>query len=336
MFQSATLKLTVWYASILIAISLLFSIIIYSIASNEVGNRIGNLQRNSPSTYYGSKIYYDDFRNVQIREAETNLIISLVVTNICIWIAGSVGSYYLARRTLQPIQNAHEAQSRFTSDASHELRTPLASMKIELEVALRDTDLSKQEMRELLHSNLEEVNKLSTLSQTLLQLSRLDHDKIAVEKVPIHELTKTAVERFNKVSSRITLDKTYNSLNARANKSNVEQLLAILLDNALKYSPEGSTIHVKLVKQKNMVGFEVTNGGSGIPATVLPHIFDRFYQADSSRTSGERKGFGLGLALAKKLVELHSGDLTVTSAPDQDTTFCVLLPIFSKNQVNNK
>jgi len=85
-----------------------------------------------------------------------------------------------------------------------------------------------------------------------------------------------------------------------------------------------------------MAGFEVTNSGAGIPADILPHIFDRFYQADSSRTSGERKGFGLGLALAKELVELHGGELTVSSAPQQDTTFCVLLPIFSKSQVNNQ
>ena len=335
MFQSATLKLTVWYASILVAISLLFSVIIYSIASNEVGNRIGNLQRNSPAIYFQSN-YYADIRNAQVREAETNLIISLIVTNICIWVAGSVGSYYLARRTLRPIQTAHEAQSRFTSDASHELRTPLASMKIELEVALRDPNLSKKEMSELLHSNLEEVNKLSTLSQTLLQLSRLDHDKIPVEKVALHELTKNSVERFNKVAARITLDKTYSSLYVRANKSSVDQLLAILIDNAIKYSPDDSTIHIQLLKQKNMAGFEVTNSGAGIPANVLPHIFDRFYQADSSRTSGERKGFGLGLALAKKLVELHGGELTVSSAPKQDTTFRVLLPIFSKKQVNNQ
>ena len=85
-----------------------------------------------------------------------------------------------------------------------------------------------------------------------------------------------------------------------------------------------------------MAGFAVTNEGDGIPADKLPHIFDRFYRADTSRTSGQRSGFGLGLSLAKKIVELHGGELTVTSAVNQETTFRILLPIFSKNQVKNQ
>src|SRR5690606_24862255 len=112
-----------------------------------------------------------------------------------IWLAGGVGSYYLARRTLRPIEEAHEAQSRFTSDASHELRTPLASMKTELEVALRDPALNKEEMRELLVSNLEEVDKLTKLSQNLLQLSRLEQENIQLERVVLREVISGVVAR---------------------------------------------------------------------------------------------------------------------------------------------
>lgn len=335
MFRSATLKLTAWYASILIAISLVFSVTIYSIASTELGTRINTLQQSSRPLFLLNQSRYDDIRNTQIHEAETNLIVSLIVTNIIIWTAGSIGSYYLALQTLRPIKESHEAQSRFTSDASHELRTPLASMKTELEVALRDPDISKPEMRELLESNLEEVNKLASLSQTLLQLSRLDHDKIVREKVALDSMTKSVITRFSKVTSRIQLDHS-NKASVRANKPNVEQLLTILLDNALKYSPDTSTVHVILVRQRNMAGFEVTNEGEGIPADKLPHIFERFYQIGSSRTSSEGKGLGLGLSLAKKIVELHGGELTVSSAPNTQTTFRVLLPIFSKEPVKNQ
>lgn len=335
MFKSATLKLTTWYLAILIAISLLFSVVIYSIASSEVGARINYIQSSPKFIFNGNPANLNNFRNLQVQETETNLVSSLVITNICIWIAGGIGSYYLARRTLAPIEEAHEAQSRFTSDASHELRTPLASMKTEIEVALRDPALKREEMRELLDSNLEEVDKLTKLSHTLLQLSRLDHDNIEREKIKLDTIVHEVVDHLNKAEKRIeTSGKTARPI--FANSSSVEELLRILLDNALKYSPDGSKISVNFLNQKDMEGFEVSNEGEGIPAEILPHIFDRFYRADTSRTSGKKKGYGLGLSLAKKIVELSNGELIVSSAPNQLTTFKVLLPIFSENKAKNQ
>ena len=335
MFQSATVKLTAWYLGILIVISLLFSIIIYTIASGEVNTRINTLQRNSPTSFLLNRSRFDDLRDLQVHEAESNLITSLVVTNICIWFIGGIGSYYLARRTLYPIEEAHEAQSRFTSDASHELRTPLASMKTELEVALRDPSLTKEEMRELLESNLEEVDKLTRLSYTLLQLSQLDHRQITLEKVSLETAARSAIERYDKNSKRVQLENS-TSHAVLANKSSVEELFIILLDNALKYSPEDSQVKINIFGQKQMSGFTITNSGEGISAEALPHIFDRFYRADASRTSGEKKGYGLGLSLAKKIVELHHGELSVSSAPQGDTTFSILLPNFKQSQAKNQ
>jgi signal transduction histidine kinase len=334
MFESATVKLTAWYLAIIVTVSLLFSVVIYSIASTEVGSRINSLQRDARAGFAISQSL-EDLRDTQVHQAETNLISSLFITNICIWIAGGIGSYYLARRTLQPIEEAHEAQSRFTSDASHELRTPLASMKTELEVALRDKNLPETEMRELLESNLEEVNKLTKLSQTLLQLSQLDHKNIEREKVVLGDVAKTAMGRFEKTGRRIQL--TEHKIPAvYANKSAVEELLTILLDNAIKYSPDDSLVRLILINQKNMAGFEIINTGEGIPADILPFIFDRFYRVDASRTGGKKKGYGLGLSLAKKIVELHGGELTVSSALQQATTFRVLLPNLSSVQAKNQ
>ena len=331
MFKSATLKLTIWYGAILVSISILFSVVIYSIASSEVRSRIDILQSTAPAQFRINPDVFESIRNTQIHAAEDSLISGLIITNLIIWVAGGFGSYYLARRTLRPIEEAHEAQSRFTSDASHELRTPLASMKIELEVALRDPSPKKEEMRQLLESNLEEVNKLTKLSHTLLQLSRLDHDQITREQVDVNVVTADVVERFNKVSPRIVIHHA-RKLPILANESNVEELATILIDNALKYSPSNTTVHVSLIKQKQMSGFKVVNEGEGIAPEVLPHIFNRFYRADTSRTASAKKGYGLGLSLAKKIVELHGGELTVSSAPDQETTFQVLLPNFKKSQ----
>ena len=326
MFQSATVKLTVWYVAILITISILFSFIIYSIASSEVGSRIHNLQISTPPpSSQAEAMIIESIRQAQINEANGNLIGSLVITNLAIWLAGGFGSYYLARRTLRPIERAHEAQSRFTSDASHELRTPLASMKVELEVALRDQALKKDEMRELLESNLEEVNKLTKLSHTLLQLSRLDHANIPRDKIDLGKLTQSVTQRFNKIHKRIKLHNV-RKLNVIGNELSIEELLTILLDNAVKYSPPGSKIDVSLIKQPLMSGFKIINAGEGISPDNLPHIFNRFYRADESRTNSSQKGYGLGLSLAKKIVELHNGELSVSSAPQQETTFKVLLP----------
>lgn len=325
MFESATVKLTAWYLAIIIAISLLFSVVIYSIASSEVGSRITYLQRSN-----GEGIIIDErlreMRRDQIQAAEVNLVTALAITNICIWLAGGVGSYYLARRTLYPIEKAHDAQSRFTSDASHELRTPLASMRTELEVALNDPKLSKIEMKELLESNLEEVEKLTQLSHMLLQLSRLDHTRIERRKVDLlEEITKTT-ERLNRTNERIAL-KSSKVPPIYANRASVGELVTILADNALKYSPRESTVVVRMLKQRQMAGFEVENEGDGIPPEALEHIFDRFYRADASRSSSSHtKGYGLGLSLAKRLVEIHNGELTVSSRPDGPTIFRVMFP----------
>ena len=336
MFQSATIKLTAWYLMILMIIRLLCSVIIYQVTSSEVNRRLEELQtgiqqqnsfRAPPGLDVGS------IRAIQAHEASTNLIISLIYINVVILIAAGIGSYVLARRTLQPIEEAHEAQSRFTSDASHELRTPLAVMKTELEVALRDPKLSKDEMRELLASNLEEVDKLSRLSQTLLQLSRLDYDNIQKESLSLEATTRRIAHRFDKTGERIKFTAAKSLPMIVANRASIEELVTILIDNALKYSPPDSQISVHVGKRAQKACLEIINTGEGIRPEVLPLIFERFFRADTSRTGNGKNGYGLGLALAKKIVEIHNGEITASSAPQHATTFTVLLPIASNLQI---
>lgn len=330
MFHSATLKLTGWYLSILILISLSFSMVIYTVASREVGTRL-SFEPDDPQIL---QIYnhqqLNELRHTQVVESRHTLFAALAVTNVVLWAAGGIVSYHLARRTLKPIEEAHEAQSRFTSDASHELRTPLASMKTELEVALRDPELNQADMRELLESNLEEVNKLTSLSYNLLQLSRLEHNKIAHEPVDLVAALESVSNRFTASHGRLALPRNNAPIMVMANQANVEELLTILIDNALKYSPDDSRVDIRFIRGRVTSGFVVANSGPGIPADKLPFIFDRFYQVESSRTSGEKKGYGLGLSLAKKLVEIHGGALTASSQPGVKTTFEVMLPSVSK------
>lgn len=337
MFQSATLKLTGWYLLILMSISIIFSISIFSIASHEVDSRLEQLQdRYEDSGMFESGMApqfsgYNAFRRDQNEAANTNLFLSLVYVNLMILVVGGVISYMLARRTLRGIEEIHEAQSRFTSDASHELRTPLAVMKSEIEVILRDKNITKAELRETLESNLEEVNKLSNLSYMLLQLSKAGDNDIEMEKLDLKDVLGDVIKRQNQPNTRLSLTTSSAVPYALGNRTSIEELCMILVDNALKYSPPESLVAVKLFKRSGKPCIEVVNTGTGISEDDLPHIFDRFYRADTSRTNSSQSGYGLGLALAKRIVEIHNGELTASSALNHATTFTVLLPIFSKS-----
>ena len=334
MFHSATLKLTGWYLLILMIISVSFSVAIYQITNTEVSSRLLRLQSNIQDQNPALPHPGDTFRINEVSEASTHLVIGLVYANLVILLGGGAGSYLLARRTLRPIERAHEAQSRFTSDASHELRTPLAVMKTELEVVLRDKHATPEELREVLSSNLEEVEKLARLSEMLLNLSRLDHDKLQTSAVNLQTVTKDVVRMYLPKSKRVSVSPSRAVL-VSVNDVAARELISILIDNALKYSPEGSKVTITIRKQDEKGIFTIVNVGLGINAEMLPHVFDRFYQADSARNKNTTNGYGLGLSLAKKIVELHNGDLEATSTPGVSTAFMFSLPIYQKNPSKN-
>lgn len=332
MFHSATLKLTGWYLLILMSISLLFSVTIYQVATGEVRNRLTDFQTRfeQPGTFVDpNHRLFLAYGNDQRAVGDRNILTALVYVNVLILCGGGILSYLLARRTLRQLEESHETQARFTSDASHELRTPLAVMKAELEVAIKDQKISKTEMRELLQSNLEEVDKLTTLSKTLLQLSKMDYASLELSEVNLGTIVSEVTQRYDKNAQRIKLRLPLEPLIIRANQTSIEELLTILVDNALKYSPKTSKITATLKRQGRHAAFVITNKGEGIAKENLPHVFDRFYRVNESRNDG---GSGLGLALAKEIVTLHKGELSVSSAKKADTTFTFLLPIIRKKQ----
>jgi len=339
MYQSATLKLTAWYLAILLTISITFSIVIYQLNFKEISFRLENLQHSLMDSSVSPMLNLSDPRfnigpnsplSVQSNQAAGQMILSLFYINLVILVAGGLGSYFLARRTLRPIEEAHEAQSRFTSDASHELRTPLAAMKAELEVNLRDPHLKEDESRELLESNLEEVNKLIGLTQMLLQLSRMDFNKLEREPVDIVQLLDEKMKLYKGSRKRFDITSRKKAV-AYANEPAISELIGILIDNALKYSPPKSKITIRIFVKMLTVGFEIRNTGTPIPEDKLTKIFDRFYRLDSSRTNGSENGYGLGLSIAKKIIDVHHGDLQVSSNEDA-TTFTFYLPILRNNQ----
>lgn len=319
-------------------LSIVFSLVIYQVASSEIQSRIRNFQNNVQSSLESNEAPLLD-RIIHLSEdlqASDKLIVELFYVNIVVLVGGGFISYFLARRSLVPIKKVHEAQSRFTSDTSHELRTPLAVMKTELEVALRDKDATVESLKQVLASNLEEVDKLSKLAEMLLNLSQLDNTNIKLGAVNLNKVTNSVINNL-KLPKKLVVITSAKQQIICGNDMAIFDLVKVLIDNAVQYSPKGSTIDIVISKKDdNYAKFKITNTGSGIKPDKMPYIFDRFYRADESRTSGDNKGYGLGLALAKNIAELHNGSLSATSIPNDITTFTLVLPLYSNQTKSSK
>ncbi len=330
MFQSATLKLTGWYMLGIMTISLIFSVLIYNFAAGEITARLGVVESrivSNPMLLKDISLDFAALRERQLDQARQNIVTMLFYANVAVLCVATIAGYLWSRRILAPIEHAHEAQSRFTSDASHELKTPLAIMKTELEVILADPQAKKSDYREILESNLEEVDRLSDLSNTLLQLAKLEYSELEWRKFNITETVDVAIRSFGDRGERIDVQAMKKLPLVEANPASVTELVVLLIDNALKYSPDDSRVTIAIRRRTRAVELSVTNTGKGIGPERLPYIFSRFYRLDSSRKQRTEPSYGLGLPLAKKIVELHHGELTATSQPDVFTTFTVRLPL---------
>ena len=330
MFSAATLKLTAWYLIILIAISLLFSFLLLELSTSEISSRLERLQIRAEGTSQTitlpGPLTLTDVRVNQTQEARASIFIGLVYLNIAVVSIGGIGSFLLARRTLRPIEQAHEAQAQFAADASHELRTPLAVMKSEIQVGLRDKSSTKGDYRELLESSLEEVDRLAGLSHSLLQLSRLDYSELdKTERIDITQAIHRAARSITGNADSIDVMPPERSAIIDGNRHIIDELFRILLDNAVKYGDSTAPVSVTISSNGRHCTVRVENSGPGIAKHDIHKIFDRFYRSKEARASN-LPGYGLGLSLAKRIVELHEGKISVTSELGETTQFVVQLP----------
>ncbi len=221
---------------------------------------------------------------------------------------------------------------QFTADASHELRTPLTILKGEIEVGLRRRRRPK-EYKEILASNLEEVNHMSQIVDDLLFLSKADMGEVHLEKHRIN-LAKLVFEIHAQAQTiamakdiRVHISNDVDGV-VIGDRLKVRQLLLNLVDNGVKYTPEGGEMKISLEKDDGRFKLRVIDNGIGIAPEDQPHIFDRFFRVDRAR-SREAGGSGLGLSICKWIVEAHGGQITVESDLGKGSIFTVTLPLAS-------
>ena len=324
LFDAAYLKLTAWYVAIVMVISLLFSFWVFNQARQEL--RFGLSRKDLLPAYNLPPEEFQQYVQDRLEDSRNRLIVRLVSFNLIVFAVGAAGSYWLARRTMQPIEESVEAQHRFTADASHELRTPLAAMKAEIEVGLRDKKLTKEEAVELLQSSLEEIDRLGNLAEGLLTLSQTDTQP-ALRPVSLEDVAGKVAKRLKPLADakKISMQKDLQPIIVSADEAAVDKIIGILLDNAIKYSGSGTTIRLRTYQKDGHGCLEVKDHGIGIKAAELAHIFDRFYRADTSRSNTHVAGHGLGLSIAQKLAENLDGQITATSVPGKGSAFTVKL-----------
>ncbi len=243
-----------------------------------------------------------------------------------------VTGWVLAGIAMQPIRQAYSQLQRFTADASHELRAPLAAILTNAQVGLITpvSDGSQQLLR------LEKITKLvesiSTLVSNLLFLARHE-GQIATDSLQKIDLTnllqKIALDyqiSAQEKSLNFTNDLPDRPIQILAEPILLSQAIINLLTNAGKYTPAGGKVALRLFQKQCQAIIKIEDSGIGIPEADLPHIFERFYRVDSDR-SRHTGGFGLGLAIAKQIIEAHGGEIFVSSQAERGTTFILKLPL---------
>ncbi len=229
---------------------------------------------------------------------------------------------------LASLDEAYRAQQRFVADASHELRAPLTAIQGNLELLERAPQMGEAERAETLAYLRQEAQRMGRLVADLLVLARADAGQPL--KLQTVELDRLLLELFQETrvlarDRRVSL-RELDQARVQGDRDRLKQLLVILVDNALKYTPEGGEIRLALRTERGAVAVAVADTGIGIDPEDLPHIFERFYRADKAR-SRDQGGTGLGLSIARWIAERHGGQLSVESTPGRGSIFTVRLPL---------
>jgi signal transduction histidine kinase len=300
---------------------------VYATIRGEDGNvRAVSMPIYESGEVFGVIQYARSLRGIQ--ETVRGLILVLLPLVVGALGLAAVGGLYMARRAVRPVREAFERQRAFIADASHELKTPLTLIRVDTEVL--QGNVQDPDDRELVGEVLAETDRMGTILSDLLTMARLDAGALEVTRKPfdLSNLLELETERFRVRAARegVRLEvRAPDELLVCGDPTGTGQILAALLDNALRFTPSGGSVEVTACRHDGVVEATVTDTGPGIPPEHLPRIFDRFYRAESARTP-EGGGTGIGLAIACGLARAQDGDLEAANAKDGGAVFRLKLP----------
>jgi len=263
-----------------------------------------------------------------------NLLYTFLAVGLIMLIVIYFTSRYFANRSIAPVKEAFDKQQRFIADASHELRTPLAVINTNVDVLLANSDDPIRTQEKWLQHIKSETERMRTLTSDLLYLTQMEdaRESIITTSFNMSEAVESVILTLEAVIFEKNMELSYDitpDLYTRGSSEQMKQVILILLDNAMKYTNPSGSIKLTLKKQGHDVLLTVTNTGEGIPQEHLARIFDRFYRVDASR-SRKNGGYGLGLAIAKTIVEQSKGRIYAKSVLNDKTSFYVQLPADSQ------
>ncbi len=265
-----------------------------------------------------------------VRETVNRLLLVLLPLALGGVGAALLGGLYMSGRAVRPARESFERQRAFVADASHELKTPLTLIRADAEVLLYRGFVNPED-RKLVEHALAETERMGTILSDLLLVARLDAGKLEMSDKPFDLAAVLAgeAERFGARASGKDLQvdvQAPGELTARGDSERTGQILAVLLDNAVGFTPPGGIIVVGGRMEGHWAESSVTDTGPGIHPGHLARVFDRFYRAETARTRGEAGGTGLGLAIARDLARAQGGDLTAANGETGGATFRLRLP----------
>ena len=258
----------------------------------------------------------------------------IVLGFVALLIASGIG-YFMAGKAFLPLKEAYDKQKQFAADASHELRTPLAVVMSSADLLLSDPSIKDPFLRQVLVDLKSEVKKMTNLVSDLLMVARSDNNalKVKIQRLDLIEILKQVIRTMTPIAEKKNIRLTgenFSKALINADEQRIKQLAIILVDNAIKYTPEGGAVVVRLESADDVrATFAVMDSGIGIAPEDLDKVFERFYRVDKAR-SREMGGNGLGLAIAAEIVKMHDGKISVASKLGEGTKFTVALKVNPK------
>lgn len=319
-FLTARFRLTLYYSLTALVILIVSSVLLYNtILSNFAQSILDNPFLNK------------EIAKAIIDKAQDILLNRFVTIDAIILFFIVVLGFILTEKTLEPIKKNMEKQKRFIADASHELRTPIAVVISGLEVNLNNKKLDLVSARKTLEDTLEEMKDFSKLSNSLLDISKYNKNIcVECESINIVDFVKNIVEKNKNLAQfkNISIEEKINSdiVEIQGNRSELSRVFFNILDNAIKYTPEGGKIIIFDEISAGKYILKIEDTGVGISKDVINKVFDPFFRADSSRNT---EGAGLGLTLSKKIIENHKGTIVIKSEENKGTNVIISLPISS-------